>query len=124
MAIYTRFGSAVTIIDARQIPVWIERAPDETKWHYTKPKKVRKGAKIEETPIWHYRGWYAEDGKPVCDNKWVEALSLRADDGWKEIDAKLLELCPDGKEKYDQWNKKGAPAASHFFPPIFENEAA
>jgi hypothetical protein len=34
------------------------------------------------------------------------------------------ELCPDGCEKYDQWNKADAPEASQFFPPITEKEAA
>jgi hypothetical protein len=124
MAIYTRFGGAVTICDARMIPVWIERTSNEVKWHYSKPRKPRKGTAIEEMPIWHYRGWYADNGKPVCDNKWIDANSLKADDGWKEIEAKLLELCPDSREKYNQWNKKGAPEASHFFPPISEKEAA
>jgi len=122
MAIYTRFGTAVTLCDARLIPVWIEKTPSEVRWHYSKPK-ARKGAKVEEHPMWHYRGWYA-DGKPVCDNKWVDANGLKADDGWKEIEAKLLELCPDGQEKYEQWNKSGAPQASHFFPPIDAKEAA
>jgi hypothetical protein len=41
-----------------------------------------------------------------------------------EIEAKLMELCPDGQEKYDQWNMEGAPEASHFFPPIAAQEAA
>ena len=99
MAIYTRFGSEVTLCDARLIPIWIEKRPTETKWHYTKPTKTGKNAKIEEYPIWH-------------------------DGGWQEIQAKLDELCPDGSEKFEQWNKKDAPSATHFFPPILAKEAA
>ena len=124
MAIYTRFGSEVTLCDARLIPIWIEKRPTETKWHYTKPTKTGKNAKIEEYPIWHYRGWYSEKGDPVCDNKWVDANGLKADGGWQEIQAKLDELCPDGSEKFEQWNKKDAPSATHFFPPILAKEAA
>ena len=44
MAIYTRFGSEVTLCDARLIPIWIEKRPTETKWHYTKPTKTGKNA--------------------------------------------------------------------------------
>jgi hypothetical protein len=64
------------------------------------------------------------NGHSVCDNKWVDASRLVADGGWPEIQAKLDELCPDGVEKYREWNKAGAPVASHFFPPIAEKEAA
>jgi hypothetical protein len=124
MAIYTRFGLAVNLCDARLIPIWVENTGHEIKWHYTKPKKPCKGSEIEEHPIWHYRGWFLPGGDPVCDGKWVDANSLKADDGWKEIEAKLLELCPDGQEKFDQWNKKDAPPASHFFPPVNANEVA
>lgn len=124
MAIYTRFGGAVTLCDARLIPVWTIKTPGSFDWKYEKPKKLPKGAIVSEVPIWHYRGWYTDNGNPVCDNKWVDAPSLKADDGWKEIEAKLLELCPDGREKYDEWNKAGAPEASHFFPTITELEAA
>jgi hypothetical protein len=74
--------------------------------------------------MWHYRGWYTEKGDPVCDNKWIDANGLKADGGWQEIQAKLDELCPDGSEKFEQWNKKDAPDASHFFPPILAKEAA
>jgi hypothetical protein len=74
--------------------------------------------------IWHYRGWYTKDGHPVCDNKWVVTSRLVADDGWPEIQARLDELCPDGSAKYKEWNRSGAPGASHFFPPIAEKEAA
>jgi hypothetical protein len=128
MAIYTRFGGEVEITHARFIPVWVERTPDAIRWHYSRPKKTRAGAKIEEVPIWHYRGRYVGDSNPrhwhVCDGKWVDANSLKADGGWPEIEAKLIELCPDGPAKYREWNKAGAPAASHFFPPITEKEAA
>ena len=122
MAIYTHFGSKVTLCDARMIPVWVEHKPYETKWHY-KPAKPGKKSTVEEMPVWHYRGWY-EDGKPVCDNKWVNATNLRADDGWNEIEAKLLELCPDAEEKYEEWDKSSAPSASHFFPPVSPKEVA
>jgi hypothetical protein len=50
--------------------------------------------------------------------------SLKADGGWQEIQSKLDELCPDGSEKFEQWNKKDAPDASHFFSPISAREAA
>jgi hypothetical protein len=43
---------------------------------------------------------------------------------WPEIEARLIELCPDGPAKYHEWNKAGAPAASQFFTPITEKEAA
>jgi hypothetical protein len=84
-----------------------------------------RGSKIEEVPIWHYRGWY-ENGERVCDGKWVDANGPKADGGWKEIQAKLDELCPDGLEKIEEWDKSGrsGPQASHYFPPIFEKEAA
>lgn len=128
MAIYTRFGNAVTLCDARLIPVWTIRTHGTVDFKYEKPKKVRKGVKVEETPVWHYRGWYADGaanpGGAICDGKWCDANTLRADDGWPEIEAKLLELCPDGLEKYKEWNKSGAPSASHFFPPVTEDEAA
>ena len=41
-----------------------------------------------------------------------------------EIHAKFDELCPDETPKYKEWNKAGAPEASHFFKPISEKEAA
>jgi len=56
----------------------------------------------------------------VCDGKWIDAAQLVADNGWPEIQAKLDQLCPDGSAKYKKWNRAGAPAASHFFPPIVE----
>jgi hypothetical protein len=95
----------------------------EIKWCYQKPGNPPKNAKVEEVPMWHYRGWY-EYGTLVADGKWVSAGRLVADDGWKEVQAKLDELCPDGQEKYDRWNRKDAPEASQFFPPISEKEAA
>lgn len=123
MAIYTRFGSEVTLCDARLIPVWIETGRGEIKWHYSQPKP-RKRCKVEERPVWHYRGWNAANGSPICDNKWVPASSLKADDGWEEIQAKLDELCPDGTERFQQWNTKDAPEASALFIPISAAEAA
>lgn len=64
------------------------------------------------------------DNVPVCNGKWVDAVNLRADNGWVEIQERLDELCPDGRAKYNEWNKVGAPEASHFWPPISEKEAA
>jgi hypothetical protein len=81
MAIYTRFGGEVTLCAARMIPVWVLKTPDEIKWRYSKPTKLRRNVTVEEVPIRHYRGWYTKDGHPVCDNKWVDANSLRADGG-------------------------------------------
>ena len=75
--------------------------------------------------MWHYRGRHAGEATTrICDGKWVDANGLRADGGRQEIDAKLIELCPDGPVKYEEWNKAGAPAASYFFPPITEKVAA
>jgi hypothetical protein len=92
--------------------------------YYTKPKKVPKKAKVEEFPSWHYRGT-GDGGRAICDGKWVEAAtSLRADDGWKEIQDKLDELNPGDAAKWKEWNKADAPEASSFFPPIAEKEAA
>lgn len=124
MAIYTRFGSVVTLTDARLIPVWVEHCSGEIKWHYTTPTKMRRGAKIEEMPIWHYRGKYADNGTQVCDGKWVCANDLRADGGWKEIQSALSGLCPAGEKKFQEWNRAGAPGAAHFFPPIEERLVA
>jgi len=55
-------------------------------------------------------------------NQLKRAYELVGD--WQEIQAKLDALCPDGSEKFEQWNKKDAPDASHFFPPISAREAA
>jgi hypothetical protein len=123
MAIYTRFGLEVTLCDARLIPVWIETGRGSIKWHYEKPK-LSKNRKVEEYPQWHYRGWLTESGRPVCDNKWVAVNTLRADDGIKEINNKLDELNPDHVDKFSEWNKEGAPEASHFFPQASEKEIA
>ena len=51
-------------------------------------------------------------------------MSLKADDGWREIQDRLNELNPEDAAKYREWNNAGAPEASHFFPPITEKEAA
>jgi hypothetical protein len=118
MAIYTRFGGEVTICEARLIPVWVVKLPAEIKWFYSKP--TRRFKNVREMPFWHYRGVYTDIGNPVCDGKWCDAANLVADSGWQEIDARLIELCPDGPEKYQERNKADAPAASHFFPPISE----
>ena len=123
MAIYTWSGAKVTLTEARLIPVWVVKMPSEVKWCYARPAKLRKGAKVEEIPAWHYRGTY-EDGEKVCDGKWVDVSRLKADEGWNEIGAKLAELCLDGAEKYNAWNKADAPAASEFFPVISAKEAA
>jgi hypothetical protein len=78
------------------IPVWVVKTRSEIKWHYSAPKPKR-GATVEEMPIWHYRGRYVKDDRPVCDGKWVDANGLVAQAGWPEIQAKLEELCPDGE---------------------------
>ncbi len=122
--ICTWTGQDVVLTEARLIPVWVIKRPSRIDRKYTKPSKVPKGAKVEEVPCWHYRGKYAKDGVPVCDGKWVDAVNLRADNGWLEIQEKLEELCPDGRGKYEAWNKTGAPEASLFFPPVAEKEAA
>jgi hypothetical protein len=123
MAIYTWSGGTVEITEARLIPVWVVKRPSRIDRYYAPPTKVPKGASVEEVPCWHYRGKYT-DGHPLCDGKWVDAVGLRADDGWKEIQVKLNELCPDGEEKYRAWDEVGAPEASSFFPPITAKEAA
>jgi hypothetical protein len=124
MTICTWTGQDVILTEARLIPVWVVKRPSRIDRFYKKPAKVPRGATVEEVPCWHYRGKYAKDDVPVCDGKWVDAVNLRADGGWVEIQAKLDELCPDGQEKYKEWNKADAPEASHFWPPISEKEAA
>jgi hypothetical protein len=73
----------------------------------------------------HYRGRYAgEAAARICDGKWVDANGLRADGGWQEIDAKLIELRPEGPTKFPLWNRADGPAASPLFGRIDPKEAA
>jgi hypothetical protein len=122
MAIYTRFGSEIEIIDARMIPVWVIHKGHEVIWEYAKPKKPLRHWEVTEQPTWHYRGYYKDNSSPVCDGKWVDANSLKADGGWSEIQKQLLNFAPGAQRKYEEWNKKGAPEASHFFPPARASE--
>jgi hypothetical protein len=124
MATYTRFGEVAQLTEARLIPMWFIKMPSEIRASYTKPRKVPKKATVEEFPSWHYRGT-GDKGRRICDGKWVEAAtSLRADDGWREIQDRLNELNPEDATKWKEWNKAGAPEASHFFTPITDKEAA
>jgi hypothetical protein len=70
-------------------------------------------------PIWHYRGRYVGESNPkhwhVCDGKWVDTNSLRADGGWQEIEAKLVELCPDGRPNTRNGTRP-APRLRPFLP--------
>lgn len=124
MAIYARFGGEVKIVAARMIPVWIVQSKGAIRWHYSKPTKLPRDAKVEEQPIWHYRGYWRDTSNPVCDGLWNSANDLKADDGWKEIEAALLEHAPESKAKFEAWNRADAPEASHFFEPIGAKEAA
>jgi hypothetical protein len=71
-----------------------------------------------ELPSWRFRET-GDGGRATCDVKWVEAISLKADGGWHEIQQRLDEL----NAKYQEWNKAASPGASHFFPPISAKEA-
>jgi len=124
MTIYTRNGLPIGLSSARIIPMWVEKRPGKVKFHYRKPDKIAKGATLEERPSWHYRGYYIDSSSPICDGKWVDAVLLVADDGWQEIEAKLNELCPGAREKFNAWNKQGAPDQEHYFQRIRPNEAA
>ena len=108
--------------EARLIPMWFVRTPSEVRAHYTKPKKVPKRPSQRRSP--HGMTEEPETEGFICDGKWTEAAFLKADDGWREIQAKLDELNPEDATKYREWNKADAPEASHFFKPISENEAA
>jgi hypothetical protein len=48
----------------------------------------------------------------------LNAAALRADGGWREIDAKWRELNPGDFATFEVWNNAGAPEASHFFPQV------
>src|SRR5262249_11251555 len=98
------------------------KRPSRIDRFYKKPAKVPKSAKVEEVPCWHYRGKYTKDEVPVCDGKWVDAVNLRADNGWVEIQENSMSFAPGGKAKYREWNKLGAREAPHFFPPISERK--
>jgi hypothetical protein len=65
-----------------------------------------------------------ESGELVGDGKWVNAAGLRADGGWREIDAKWRELNPGDFAKFEEWNKAGAPEASYFFALVSAREVA
>ena len=123
MAIFTHFGEEVQLTEARLIPMWFVQRPYDRTTHYRKPTKVPKRASVEEFPSWHVRST-GEGGRLVCDGKWFEVISLTADDGWNEIMIALCKLNPTDAAKYNEWNKAGAPEASHFFPPIDPKEAA
>lgn len=123
MAIYTRFGTAVKITEARIIPVWIVNTGHEIKWFFRTPK-TKRGWEVEEQPIWFFKGQDAADGHPLCDGKWINANSLRADEGWKEITAELHRINEIDVILFNQWNKAGAAEASAFFDRVDERQVA
>lgn len=87
--IYTRFGSPVKIVEAEQVPVWVERQCGEIKWHYKEPKRTKKTLELECIDIWHARCVYEEDGKSVCDGGQLAGHEFRAEGGWAEIVAEF-----------------------------------
>jgi len=119
MAIYARFGTPVDFVSARFFPVWIEQRPGAIKWHYREPKKIGKKASVKVTPIMHVQAIdLADHNDPLYDGKWVDTNSFRADDGMKEITARVMELYPDAQADYDKWNKADGPEAHALFPPV------
>jgi hypothetical protein len=48
MVLYARFtGARLKLTAAKLETVWVERKYSDITWHYAKPKKVEKGAKVE-----------------------------------------------------------------------------
>jgi len=122
MAIYTRLGNAVKLTAARLIPVWIEQRRDAIGRHYAKPTKVRRGSRVDELAVWHVQARYVGSGEPVFDGKWLSCGFLVANGDWKEIQAELEGLNQADHDKWNEWNKAGAPEASHFFLPADDKE--
>jgi hypothetical protein len=42
-----------------------------------------------EFPSWRFRET-GDGGRAICDVKWVEAISLKADGGWHEIQQRSM----------------------------------
>jgi hypothetical protein len=118
MAIYTRFGSEIELLTSRLVPIWIELAPGEIKWHYSKPVKVHKKSQVTEMPMWFVTAKYIEDGLMVCDGKLFNAAELKADEGSREIWLKMHDLNPDHAAKDALWNKAGSPDAHELFEQV------
>jgi hypothetical protein len=94
MVLYARFtGARLKLTAAKLETVWVERKYSDITWHYAKPKKIEKGAKVEIAHIWHVTAAYAEtsrdcswkEGAPVWGGRWEPAHSIVADDGIREI---------------------------------------
>lgn len=117
MAIYTHYGTRVDFLTAQFVPVWIERVAGEIKWHYAEKKPTKRTKELREEPVWHVTGKF-DDGKPLHEGKLVSLAGFVADDGINEIVAECHRLNPDHAAKFNEWNKTGAPNASHFFPTV------
>ena len=66
----------------------------------------------------------AETMRPICDGKWLDLNTFRADDGIRELMFKVMDLDPVGVAKAEGWNKVGSPEASELFEPIDEKMVA
>ena len=119
MAIYTRFGTPVDFVAARFFPVWIEQRPGEIKWHYREPKKIGKKASVKVMPITHVQAInLADHNDPIRDGKWMDINNFRADEGMKEIMARVVDIYPKVQIDFDKWNKADGPEANVLFPPV------
>ena len=102
MAIYTRYGMAVKLTDAKIIPMWSETRRGEIRQHYNKPKQTKRTIEIEEMPTWHVLASY-EDGRKLSDGKWIPLGNFNADDGIRELHATVHALCPAWEDKWNEW---------------------
>lgn len=123
MTICTWTGQDVILTEARLIPVWVIKRPGRIDRAYRKPSKCQRaplsrkclaGTTAASMPATTIRCATASGLTPSI----YAPMTLGRNSG--ELD----ELCPDGKAKYQEWNKIGAPEASHFWPPISEKEVA
>lgn len=94
MAIYAPFGGLIRLTAARRVTVWVEQKPGEIKWHYAEPKKIGKRSTVEVMTVWHVKAEWPDSGRPVWNGQEESVGSLRADDGWPEIQAELYRLNP------------------------------
>jgi hypothetical protein len=112
MAIYTRIGSEIELLTARLVPVWIERLQGGIKWHYSEMKPSKRTKQITMMPCWHVTAKYVEDGEAVCDGKWLNANTLKADDGMGEILKVIWILNPIDQQRFEDWMTNRTEAGS------------
>ena len=98
MAIYAPFGGLIRLTAARIVTVWVETMPGEIKWHYAEPKKIGKRSTVETMQVWHVKAEWPDTARPVWNGQEEPCGSLRADDGWPEIEAELYRLNPADAE--------------------------